>query len=782
MTGEVIQGAVGTCYFLGALSTLVSSHPTWVQQLVVAHDVEVGVYGVRFFWHGTWEYVVVDDHIACTDLNVAGDIRPHGARKMPLYAKCRTQQQNITMQLLRENDCATDGCWMQMSVPSSGSSGRQTDKTIAGYFISAENTPPNSALDPSVIPNLHSLPKLHSENSAVLLAIPSESNDGSPPANLPEGVEFVKSFQVPNSVHFMQDSGKEFHTVRIRCGEMPLSHSVAKDPAVEVWVGVMEKAYAKFKGGYNQINGGDARAAMVDLTGGVMAPRLHLPGQGMEHVKFAAAMPRGSFAAADKDGKGYLTLKDATKNAVADCTAGENDVPLELLSVLSKDGRVGADEFFAHIAKNKEMLQAGLDGKTVASVLGLLEHTLESALINCFVPSNRSAAHGPQEALLQNGLVSGHAYGILGVVPISENHVHGKWVDPNKESLFWKLIIGGPFGALATSLFGWAKSSTKTPPTNHLVQLRNPWGIDKWNGAWSDGSSEWEQWPDLQKRLRPIAAQDGIFFMSIEDFASTWHYMDAVCPLHGLYMKRASGSWSEHAGPNVTIAPTVPAREHVLSKHVFVVEAHEDTECVLAVQQTCDDVGTGAIGMCVLPFGTTLSSSNPFDLANNMQDALQHLSARKWQDVTFDRTASLFVAQRGVTSQLQLKAGTSCLIFPVAHNAPQEVRMRMQQQRGIQTHPAKASEQGSIEPADKIAGLEGSPIILRAYTEAKDAVSIYTIEVFDKDNSDVHVHGADGEMFELVASTEVLSVERVDSQHQRQEHLKAIKSTDGSLG
>ena len=42
----------------------------WVRQLFVAHDAAAGVYSVRFFHWGRWEYVIVDDIIGYHDHDV----------------------------------------------------------------------------------------------------------------------------------------------------------------------------------------------------------------------------------------------------------------------------------------------------------------------------------------------------------------------------------------------------------------------------------------------------------------------------------------------------------------------------------------------------------------------------------------------------------------------------------------------------------------------------------------------------------------------------------------
>lgn len=59
--GDVRQGALGSCFLLGALAT-VGAHGL-VHPLVVAFDAAVGVYGLRFFLNGRWVYCLVDDYV-----------------------------------------------------------------------------------------------------------------------------------------------------------------------------------------------------------------------------------------------------------------------------------------------------------------------------------------------------------------------------------------------------------------------------------------------------------------------------------------------------------------------------------------------------------------------------------------------------------------------------------------------------------------------------------------------------------------------------------------------
>jgi hypothetical protein len=66
-SNDIVQGAVGDCFFIGAVSALASCtaqklNPT--QRLFVFSDVENGIYGVMWAKNGGWEWVIVDDWVA----------------------------------------------------------------------------------------------------------------------------------------------------------------------------------------------------------------------------------------------------------------------------------------------------------------------------------------------------------------------------------------------------------------------------------------------------------------------------------------------------------------------------------------------------------------------------------------------------------------------------------------------------------------------------------------------------------------------------------------------
>ncbi len=58
--------------------------------------------------------------------------------------------------------------------------------------------------------------------------------------------------------------------------------------------------------------------------------------------------------------------------------------------------------------------------------------------------------------------------------------------------------------------------------TVRLVQLRNPWGHNEWNGEWSDGWAGWT--PELKRQLELVDKNDGTFYIPFDQYL---RYYDA---------------------------------------------------------------------------------------------------------------------------------------------------------------------------------------------------------------------------------------------------------------
>ena len=62
--GDIGQGTIGTCWILGAIGTIAGNKPERIEDLFVAYDIDVGVYGIRFNVDCEWMYLILDDHLA----------------------------------------------------------------------------------------------------------------------------------------------------------------------------------------------------------------------------------------------------------------------------------------------------------------------------------------------------------------------------------------------------------------------------------------------------------------------------------------------------------------------------------------------------------------------------------------------------------------------------------------------------------------------------------------------------------------------------------------------
>ncbi|OWF52292.1 calpain-9-like [Mizuhopecten yessoensis] len=67
--------------------------------------------------------------------------------------------------------------------------------------------------------------------------------------------------------------------------------------------------------------------------------------------------------------------------------------------------------------------------------------------------------------------------------------------------------------------------------TAKLIRVRNPWGDTEWNGAWSDGSDEWDRViEDIKQDLELTTQDDGEFWMNFRDFRREYCNM-IICNL-----------------------------------------------------------------------------------------------------------------------------------------------------------------------------------------------------------------------------------------------------------
>merc|ERR1711865_214153 len=191
----------------------------------------------------------------------------------------------------------------------------------------------------------------------------------------------------------------------------------------ELWVLFLEKAFAKYFGGYNNLDANNPCLAWQSITGAA------------EQVMYK------------KKGKGW-------KKCVADIEGqrshwkekSRHDISFKSSS---SDAELKADELWANLLEASEK---------------------QHYLMGCSIDSDTS------EALLANGLVATHVYSIL------------------------RACVAG-------------KKKYK------FVELRNPWGNSvEWNGAWGDHDPAWKQNPELAKELDMKEADDGTFWMLLDDF------------------------------------------------------------------------------------------------------------------------------------------------------------------------------------------------------------------------------------------------------------------------
>lgn len=79
-----------------------------------------------------------------------------------------------------------------------------------------------------------------------------------------------------------------------------------------------------------------------------------------------------------------------------------------------------------------------------------------------------------------------------------------------------------------------------------MVCLRNPWGRCEWQGPWKDQGDEWTAHEDIAQELKPGSKFDGLFWMAWDDFE--WCADTLTIVPAGIPVKRAAHEEEDSAG------------------------------------------------------------------------------------------------------------------------------------------------------------------------------------------------------------------------------------------
>eukprot|EP00759_Apiculatamorpha_spiralis_P036330 PhF_6_TR36524/c0_g1_i5/m.53818/K08582/CAPN15; calpain-15 len=106
--------------------------------------------------------------------------------------------------------------------------------------------------------------------------------------------------------------------------------------------------------------------------------------------------------------------------------------------------------------------------------------------------------------------------------------------------------------------------------THRLVQLRNPWGRFEWTGAFSDKSTLWTD--ELRAACGWSDADDGTFWMSIDDFVTRFSSVTITSIQHDWHEVRMAGNF--YKGLPDSVLEVTPTRTSSSSEDEYLVGLH----------------------------------------------------------------------------------------------------------------------------------------------------------------------------------------------------------------
>ncbi len=99
-SGDVVQGILGDCWWLGAAS-IIAARDDLLYPLVVVQEPDCGFYVFKFFQNGKWRFVIIDDRL------------PLSHRRQFLFAHCADRQE-IWVPLMEKAYAKLQGCYQHL--------------------------------------------------------------------------------------------------------------------------------------------------------------------------------------------------------------------------------------------------------------------------------------------------------------------------------------------------------------------------------------------------------------------------------------------------------------------------------------------------------------------------------------------------------------------------------------------------------------------------------------------------------------------------------------------
>lgn len=322
----------------------------------------------------------------------------------------------------------------------------------------------------------------------------------------------------------------------------------AKPSGEELWVCLLEKAFAKFIGSYAHLNGGFTTWGLQAMTGDQVDSWVLDAGTG----KWNAEELRYRQKKGDQKGTKHHHIH---KEKAAYCgkplvdheRADKNDVTFHPMKDIDgnricKDG----DEFFQLLTRwDKE---------------------------ECVIAASTTGSD-EGKATANQGLVQGHAYAVIACIEVTVNEdsdeeedlgamssmhlsvgnivTHGKQafkdtkklaVEAKDTALEAKNEMANRLSAVANSPTdgggSLAGGSPRSPGAKSykMLKVRNPWGSFEWEGDWRDDDPAWKQHPRVMKACGAtgVATDDGMFWMEWKDFRKYFGMVDVCHRSRGL--------------------------------------------------------------------------------------------------------------------------------------------------------------------------------------------------------------------------------------------------------